>query len=686
MAYDGTVLAAVVHELRQTILQARVERVFQPEREEIHIIFRQPGQNYRLLLSAQADRARVHLTLENKPNPTQPPLFCMVLRKYLEGGKLTRIEQPNLERILHLYIESPNEIGEITQKVLICEIMGKHSNIILLDAQTGMILDGIKRYTHALSRYREVLPGRPYLSPPPQNKINPLEIRSENFQELIWEGNLSQPIAQIVFKKISGLSPVLAREIIHSAGLDPYMLLEECGEHELALLHKAFTQFQNILLNKEFQPSFILKNNEVEWTKNLPLTPGKAKVTISTFNNAKNNQICWQHNKEATEIDALLIQHWLNYPQSVNLVNFSIIPLYHLVDQNTQIYKFPNINELVDTYFQLRHRQIRWQEIKQHLNKTLQTNLERSYRKLSLREDSFYKVHEAERYRLFGELLMTYLYELKPGQKEVTVKNLYLPEEPLITIPLSPRLSPVENAQYYFKQYNKARRSLKIVEDQLKIVKEELAYLESVSQSLRLASSLEDLNEIRQELIEQGYLKSQTLTSNHQVKAKTKKKLELKNKPFSNSKNQPIEFMSFETSEGYEVLVGKNNKQNDYLTLKIARKNDIWLHVKDAPGSHVILRVNHLIKNENENHEGAKHFLPKLGVSTRAIQEAALLAAYFSKSQYSSSVPVDFTLRRYVRKPQGAKPGYVIYDHHQTIHVTPSQENLPTGRKAPESL
>ncbi|NLC06729.1 MAG: fibronectin/fibrinogen-binding protein, partial [Syntrophomonadaceae bacterium] len=222
MAFDGLVLAAVTHELSKSLLNARVDRVFQPEREEIHLILRQPGQSYRLLLSAQAERARIHLTNENKPNPTQPPLFCMVLRKHLEGGRIVQIEQPNLERILRLTVESVDEIGDLTKKVLVCEIMGKHSNIILYDENSGLILDGIKRYSHALSRHREVLPGKSYLAPPPQDKKDPQEIKPEELRHLILTGDWSQPVFQVLFQKLSGISAVLAREMVYWAGLNEH--------------------------------------------------------------------------------------------------------------------------------------------------------------------------------------------------------------------------------------------------------------------------------------------------------------------------------------------------------------------------------------------------------------------------------------------------------------------------------
>ena len=657
MAFDGVVLSAMVHELTEKLQQARIDRVLQPEREEIHLVLRQPGQNYRLLLSAQADQARIHLTKESKPNPGQPPLFCMVLRKHLEGGRLVKIEQPNRERILRLEIEAYDELGELSKKILVCEIMGKHSNIILHDAKSGIILDGIKRYSHALSRHREVLPGKIYVAPPPQNKIDPLEIKPEEFRNLIWPGNLSQSVARAIFQKLSGVSILLAREIVYRANLDEHITLEECGDYELTRIEQSFGQIRSALINQDYQPTIVTSSNQ-------------------------------------------------------ELIDYAAVTLHHLAEPPNQCEQFSSISELLDNYFQLKQHQNRWQVTKHALTRSLTTHLERAYRKSSLREDSLYQVQEAERYRLFGELLMTNLYQIPHGAEATTLENLYQPGEPPVTIPLNVQLSPVENAQHYFKLYNKARRSLQIVEEQFQIVQAEVKYLESVGQSIEIANTLEDLEEIRIELVEQGYMKSHTPAErrkkmmgksgeknyigpagkpgskkNNKVNKKGVKAKGKDSKLKNDDQYQGISPLSFKSSDGYAILIGKNNKQNDYLTLKVARKQDVWLHVKEIPGSHVIIRADLPVAAENDENTNtpvgaagsaasSMELIPDLNVTTRALREAALLAAYFSKARYSGSVPVDYALRRHIRKPAGAKPGYVIYDHHQTIYVTPSEENL----------
>ncbi len=627
----------------------------------------------------------------------------MVLRKHLEGGRLIKIEQPQRERILRLEIEAHDELGELTTKVLVCEIMGKHSNLILLDGKTGIILDGIKRYSHALSRHREVLPGKAYLAPPAQDKTDPLEIRPENFRQLIWPGNWSQSVARAIFQKLAGVSLTLAREIVYRANLPAQITLEECGDYELTRLEQAFGQIRSAISGQTFQPTLIL-NAEQE-----PL-------------------------------------------------EYAAVNLQHLAEPPNQSQVFLSISELLNTYYQLKERQHRWQVLQNALNRHVAGHLEKAGRKSSLREDSLIEVQEAERYRLFGDLLMTNLYQISSGAEAVTVANLYKPGEPPVTIPLDERLSPLENAQHYFKLYGKARRSLQVVEEQLQLVQADIAYLESVSQSIEMANTLEDLEEIRLELVEQGYLKAHTAADRRRktaLKPTGKEYVGPAGKP-SGRKQHPSAkkgaagkgkgktgkakdqsglaaesalgsgLLSVRSSDGYEILVGKNNKQNDYLTLKLARKQDIWLHVKDIPGSHVIIRANPpgAYNNENEKNEfnyenineatpataaagggsaddfernsgkgfsgcissdtsedsasrsKLKELIPELNIPVLTLREAALLAAYFSKARYSGSVPVDYALRRNVRKPAGAKPGYVIYDHQQTVYVTPSPENL----------
>lgn len=590
MAFDGLVLAAVRAELSKIIIQGKIDRVYQPEKEEIMLHIRQPGQNYKLILSAQAQDARVHLTTETKANPLTPPMFCMVLRKHLEGGRIIRIEQPNFERILHLYIESPNELGQLSEKILICEIMGKHSNIILVQAEDQTILDGIKRYTHAVSRYREVLPGRTYLAPPNQGKLNPLIIQEEELRDIIWSSAWDKTLPDILFQTLIGVSPLLARELVFRAGLPFDLQLHHCGEYELHCLWRAVRWLQETIATENYCPTIVVKSGKTA---------------------------------------------------------FSAVELTHLGSGDFTCY--PTINHLLETYYAEKQCQRQWQERYQRLIKLVDNELSRCYKKRALQEESLVEVQDAENWRIAGELLTTYLWQLKLGDTEVELPNFYDPTEKPVRIVLDPQLTPAENAQQYFRKYAKKRDSLSIIQKQLAKTQEEIDYLESVQTAIEQAQSLAELIEIEQELQEEGYLKIKIAPGkNHPTK----------------TKEMPMEPRVFVSSDGLEILVGRNNKQNDWLTLRLAQKEDWWFHTKNIPGSHVIVRV-----------PAGKE------IPSRTLEEAAVLAAYFSRAKNSSAVPVDYTQRKNIRKLKGTPPGRVLYDHQRTIYVTPTEELVSRLRK-----
>lgn len=583
MAFDGLVLAAVRAELTKTIIGGKIDRIFQPEKEEIFLHIRQPGQNLRLVLSAQAQDARVHLTAEAKANPISPPMFCMVLRKHLEGGRITKVEQPDFERILHIFIESPNELGDTTEKILICEIMGKHSNIILVQAADQVILDGIKRYTHAVSRHREVLPGRTYLAPPNQNKQNPLTIEEDDFRQLIWGGDLDCLLPAVLFQSLVGISPLSAQELVARAGLPLDRQLNQCGEYELNCLWQAIQWLKDTVAQNKFSPTTVE-------------TGGK------TF--------------------------------------FSAVELTHL---DGPMARYQTVSQLLEKYFSAKYRQKRWRERYCRLVKIVDNELARCYKKRVRQEDSLTEVKDAENWRIAGELITTYLWQIKPGDAEVELPNFYDPEEKPFLVILDPLLSAAENAQQYFRRYVKKRDSLQVVQEQLDKTLAEIDYLESVQSELEHAQTEEELDAIEQEMTEQNYLKVKPVKGRH--------------KP-SKPKEAVLEPRAYISSDGWEILVGRNNKQNDWLTLRLAMKEDWWFHTKDIPGSHVIVRM------------PAGQEIPP----DRTVEEAAALAAYFSRAKTSSTVPVDYTQRKNVRKPNGAPPGRVIYDHQWTVYVNPDEE------------
>lgn len=583
MPFDGIVLSAVQQELQAKLLQGRIDKIYQPSADTIVMHIRQPAETYKLLLSAHATNGRVHLTQASFSNPFSPPLFCMVLRKHLEGGRITAITQAGLERQLIITVEALDELGEWKTKLLIVEIMGKHSNIILVNKENQLILDGIKRYTHAVSRHREVLPGKIYVAPPDQKKLNPLVLREEDFREALLSADLSSKICQVLVKKIAGLSTVLAREMVFRAGLDPEAPVEIIGEYELIRLWQELQELAAAVKTNSFQPSV--------------------------------------------------------YFQQEKVLDFAAIQLKHLACAQER--SFPSISAALDCFFQEKQAQENLEKSRQELQKIITKELEKKYKKRTILEETIAQAKNAEPYRIKGELITANIYRINRGDTKVLVHNFYDPNNSLMEIELDPELTPSENAQAYFKKYNKAKAGAKMAAQQLAVTNEEIYYLESVLQGLENASSLEDIREIEREMTAQGYLTN----PEEKAKQRTAKK--------EDGKSQPLKFSS---SEGFTILVGKNNRLNDWLTMKVAKDHDLWLHVKDLPGSHVIVQT-----------DGKK-------VPENTLLEAATLAAYYSKGKYSSNIAVDWTYKKNVRKPSGAKPGMVIYENHQTIYVTPEEK------------
>lgn len=584
MPFDGLVLAAVRQELDEKFKGARIEKIYQPEKEELALVLHQPGLRQRLLLSAHARDARVHLTATAKENPTSAPLFCMVLRKHLEGGRILAFEQSGLERVLIIRVESRDELGRFSEKHLICEIMGKHSNIILLDPDLGTILDGIKRYSHSVSRYREVLPGRDYLPPPAQGKLNPLTLNEEVFRQVCLDTPLETTLPNLLQKRLEGLSPVTCREIVHRANLPLDYLLDQCGDYDLRALWKAMYTVINPASQGEFKP-FLLTGKKGE------------------------------------------------------LLDFAALELEH----TGMTGKKGGMNELLDLFFTNRSNQQKFGQQKNIVFSLLNKEVARLAKKLSIYQKSMDETAGADQLRLYGELLTSNLYRLEKDIPEAFLENYYDPACPQVAVPLDPQLTPLENSQAYFKKYVKAKNTRIAVESRLTLAQEELGYLEGIKTALELAGSQAELDEIRQELTEQGYLAAPVARPG---KKKSKKERHIP-RPHS-----------FRSSDGFAIYVGKNNKQNDYLTLKMAAQDDLWLHTKDIHGAHVIIRV-----------EGRE-------IPARTLEEAAALAAFFSKARASSKVPVDYTQARHVHKPKGARPGMVIYENQKTIMAEPDEDKV----------
>lgn len=578
MAFDGLVMAAVKTELEAFMIGGRVEKIFQPLPSEIHMLVHHNKNKFRLLLSADARNARVHISTQTKENPFSPPLFCMVLRKHLEGGRILSLEQKGLERVLKIVVEGMDELGRLSKKHLYCEVMGKHSNVILVDPSTNQILDGIQRYSYATSRHREVLPGRQYIAPPETGKQDPLTAAEESFIQAVWAKEDDTPLDKLILSHFEGFSPQTCREIVKHAGLDLSTASQTIGEIDLRKLWNAFTAIRDAALKGEFKPVLCRDKNGKMRFSAIPLTlePGAS---------------CRQE----------------------------------------------TMNTVLDTYYNEADRMEKLKKSGGDLLRVVRSEIKKVEKKVMIYRDTLNKAEHAETYKIYGELITANLYQIPEKTESVELLNYYDPEGKTVFIEMDRQKSPSENAQAYFKQYNKARHSKEVTLEYLEKSEKELNYLETVQTAIEQAESLQDLTEIKAELIKEGYIKPEA-----PVKGK-KEPVITEPKP-----------LSVKTAEGYEILVGRNNRQNDYLTMKLAQPEDLWFHVKDIPGSHVIIR----------KQEGRE-------VPDEVLQIAAEIAAYHSKARESSKVSVDFTQRKHVRKPKAAKPGMVIYDSQRTVYVEP---------------
>jgi len=581
LSLDGIAIRALVDELKPQLMGGRIDRIQQPDNNSLMLTIRQPGKNYRLFLTINPQSARFHLTQISRPNPLQPPLFCMVLRKHLEGSKIIDIRQVGLERIVHFIFEGFDELGDKVSRTLIGEFMGKHSNLILVKDDEQIILDSIKRLSHAVNQYREVLPGVKYVAPPPQEKLSLETTTEERLVESLLALAPEQKVYKALLNIIEGIGPQTAKELIIRSGLDDETRLEFLGEYEYVKLWGNINWLRTQIETQSYQPTLVKDLN------------GKPLAFAPFF-----------------------LQQFTGLEQEPYASMGALLEFFIGKNEEKNVFKQKSGD----------------------LERILDRELERCQKKLALQLEKQAEGEKANKYKLWGELLTANLYNLKQG-KEAKVYNFYSEEQEEIVIPLDPTLTPNENAQKYFKKYAKAKAGSEKAIEQSKATLEEINYLESIKSSLERAENLNDLQEIRWELEEAGYVKAKI------IKAKGKDK--------SGSPSEPLVF----NISGFKILVGKNNKQNDYVTFKLGKNEDLWLHVKDIPGSHVI------IKNPE------KKEIPKTILDT-----AANLAAYYSKGRYSALVPVDYTHRKNVKKPGGAKPGMVIYENQKTIYITPDEE------------
>jgi predicted ribosome quality control (RQC) complex YloA/Tae2 family protein len=603
MALDGVTLAYLVKELAPQLIGARIDKIHQPEKEEIQFQLRQQG-SLRLLLSASATSARFHLTQENKKNPTSPPMFCMILRKYLEGGKIISLHQSELERVITFDIQNHNDRQDLVTLQLQLEIMGKHSNLILIDPTTNTILDGLKRYSHALSRYREVLPGRTYLAPPTQGKLPP-QADEELWRQTLYQGELDHPITDILLARLAGISPELAREIVMRAGLSIEVRLHQCGEIDLSRLFQTYRQLSN--------PEGLLS-----------------------------------------------IQPCLYYKSALHTAPFAFTFIPFQQYQELRIEKVPSLNEAIAGFYQLKFANNTLESKRGSLRKIVLEQHSHFSKKLKIYAEAETGAESGLAYQKWGELLTANLYNISPGSTEVTVEDYYDPSLGCLTIPLNPHISAIDNAQRYYKLYNKAKATLLKTKPLQEAALDELSYLDSLKVSLDQAATLSELDEIHLELVSQGYVAGKHLKKDtfqpKKGRLTTKSKAKVKVKVPKESIHPRI----YRSSQGRVILVGKNNAQNDWLSLRKGKPTDLWLHVKVIPGSHVLIPL-----------EEGEEF-----PDNATLEEAAALAIYYSQARGSSQVAVDYTHVKQLKKPNSAKPGMVIYEQNWTLYLTPKPEIL----------
>lgn len=584
MAFDGITVSAIKAEIEDKILGGRIDKVYQPEKDEIILGIRSMGQAYKLLLTSNASNPKFHFTQTNPSNPMTPPLFCMVMRKHLQSGKIIKIEQPDFDRILNIYVESLNELGDYSVKKLVLEIMGRHSNIILTD-ENNTILDCIKHIGHDTSSVREVLPGREYTLPPSQGKINTLELDDNNFKEVLGNSP-SFEIQSVIYKNYTGISPIAASEICYRANVNGSTPVEALTDIQKEVIFNEFAKLVEDIKANRFYPESITN----EKGKTIDFSP----IEMSQFN-------------------------------------------------GFEIKKYTSISELIESFYANRDFTYRIGQKTQDLRKLITQNIERCIRKKDIQMQTLRSIKNRDELRLKGELLTANIYSIKKGMTTVELPNYYSENQELVAIELDSNKTPSENAQKYYKAYNKAKRTFEALKDQIKSNDEELAYLESVLTSVNNCTDEQDVKEIRRELREEGYVKK------------------VKNQKDKSKKHSvPLHFIS---QDGFDIYVGKNNIQNDELTLKFARPRDIWMHTKNIPGSHVIIVANGQT------------------IPDTTLNEGAMLSAFYSKAKNSSKVPVDYTEKKNVKKPNGSKPGFVIYETNKTAYITTSEEEIKKIRR-----
>ena len=581
MALDGLTIHALAYELKNTLNGGRLLKIAQPENDELQLTVRVEKNQYKLLVSAGASLPLMYITEGSKASPLTAPNFCMLLRKHLNNAKIIDIYQPGLERIINIKVEHYNDMGDLCYKLIIVELMGKYSNIIVTDLD-GKIVDSIKHISANISSVREVLPGRTYFIPDTTNKADPLSITKENFLSII--SGCSLPTSKAIYTSFTGISPVIGEEICYRSNIDSEKPANVLENVELEAIYNTFSDMMECVKLNKFQPNIIYTMDGQD------MIPKEfAPFTLSLYDDEKS---------KVTYIDS--------------------------------------ISQVLEQFYSKKSALTRIRQKSYDLRRIVQTTLEKDYKKYEIQSKQLKDAEKKDKYKIYGELITAFGYGLEPNAASLTAQNYYDDNKEII-IPLDKDLTPMENAKKYFDKYGKLKRTAEALETIIIETKEEISHLESIMNALDIAVTEDDLKELKEELIQSGYIRRKS----------SDKKAKYTSKPFH-----------YISSDGYDMYVGKNNIQNEELTFKVANGGDWWFHSKSFPGSHVIVKTNG----------------DELPDST--FEEAARLAAFYSKGRQQDKVEIDYIQRKHIKKVAGSKPGFVIYHTNYSMAIAPDIKEI----------
>ena len=590
MAFDGITTKHLIKELQETIVGGRIRKIYQPESDEIRMTINREKENYNLLISANPNNPRVYLAEKLKENPGTPPSFCMVLRKHLLNGIIVGIVQHETDRVIEFSISGKNEFNDVVIKKLVVEIMGRNSNVILIDDKTDVsgerqegediILDSMKKVGSGSNRYRQILPGKVYIYPPESGRQNFLSLTEDRYYKMVAE-NSETVTERFWVQCFLGLSPIIAREFCFRAGLNPELKLKEFSKKQLGYLYQAFSEVMD----------------EIEKGPNCGI-----------------------------------------YYFRREIIDFSTVNLHHMTDNECTAYT--NVSKMLEAFYYIKDKKIRFKAKSANLRHQLDTLLKKNYKKLQNLHQDMDNSKKNEKNKLYGDLITANIYMIEKGMEEVSLVDYTDPEMKTVRVHLKVNETPSQNAQRFYKKYNKGKRAQIQLAEQIKTTEEQVYYLESLTGGLDQSTELNELDEIRHEFMHSEFNKK-GLTSKE-----AKKKI---------AASKPLHFIS---SEGFDIYVGKNNYQNDYISTRLGVDEDCWLHVKDIPGSHVLVVANGRFITED------------------TLLEAGMLAAWHSKAKNSENVPVDYVEFKYLKKPKKSKPGMVIFTNQNTMYVTPNQDKI----------